>query len=205
VYLIGLTGNIATGKSTVGALLVERGAFLVDADLVYRALIEPGQPGWQAVVDLFGPSIVAPDGRIARAALGAIVFADPAALRRLELATHPLVLAQVDDILRERNPAVAVHEAIKLIESGSADRCDELWVVTAPRDVQIARLVASRGLTAEQAAQRIDAQPDPAAKVARADVVIVNDGDLAHLESQVEAAWRRVGASLAEHPGAQGR
>lgn len=192
MYLIGLTGNIATGKSTVGALLVERGAFLVDADLVYRALIAPGQAGWRAVVDLFGPRVLAPDCTIDRAALGSIVFADAAALRRLELATHPLILARVDEILRAQSPAVAVHEAIKLVESGAADRCDALWVVTARRDVQIARLVATRGLSPAQAAQRVDAQPDPAAKVDRADVVLSNDGDRAALVAQVDAAWRRI-------------
>jgi dephospho-CoA kinase len=192
LYLIGLTGNIGSGKSTVGARLGELGAFVVDADLVYRELIEPGQPGWTAVVDLFGADVVAADGRIDRRALGAIVFSDADALARLERATHPLVLARIERILAEAAPAVAVHEAIKLIESGGADRCDELWVVTAPREQQIARLVRSRGLTPAEAALRVDAQPPQEEKVARADVVIVNDGDLAALRARVDAEWRRV-------------
>src|SRR5262249_25268593 len=155
--------------------------FVVDADQVYRQLIEPGQPGWQAVVDLFGPAVVDGDGRIDRRALGAIVFRDAAALGRLERATHPLVLARIDELVDRGPPRVAVHEAITLIEPGGAARCDELWVVPAPRLRQIERLVASRGLTAAEAALRVDAQPPAAEKVARADVVIANDGDLAKL------------------------
>src|SRR5207253_2340976 len=96
--LIGLTGNIGTGKSTVGALLEERGAFVLDADLVYRELIEPGQPGWEAVVGLFGRGVLDEAGKIDRRKLGAIVFRDANELRRLEKATHPLVLQRIDDI-----------------------------------------------------------------------------------------------------------
>jgi dephospho-CoA kinase len=194
--LIGLTGNIGTGKSTVGALLGERGAFVVDADLVYRELIEPGQPAWHEVVRLFGEEVLDQTGQIDRGKLGAIVFRDRERLAQLERATHPLVLDRIDAILAERQPTVAVHEAIKLMESGAADRCDEVWVVTAPRDVPIARLVASRGLTPEDAALRVDAQPPQAAKVERADVVLVNDGDLDTLRAAVDREWRRVQANL---------
>ena len=194
--LIGLTGNIGTGKSTVGALLAERGAFVLDADLVYRELIEPDQPAWQAVVELFGEGVLAPDRRIDRRKLGEIVFRDAEQLRRLERATHPLVLARIDELVAERRPDVAVHEAIKLIESGAADRCDEVWVVTAPREVQIGRLVATRGLSREDAALRIDAQPPQAEKVERADVVLVNDGDTDALRAAVGREWERVRAAL---------
>src|SRR5579884_1988083 len=107
--LIGLTGNIGTGKSTIGALLEERGAFVLDADLVYRELIEPGQPGWAAVVELFGRDVLDEHERIDRRKLGAIVFRDAEALRLLERATHPLVLARIDEILAERKPRIAVH------------------------------------------------------------------------------------------------
>jgi dephospho-CoA kinase len=196
LYLIGLTGNIGSGKSTVGAQLRELGALVVDADQVYRELIEPGEPGWAAVVDLFGPGVVGADRRIDRRALGAIVFRDAEALARLERATHPLVLRRIDEMLAAERPAVAVHEAIKLIESGGADRCDELWVVTAAREQQIARLVGTRGLTADEAALRVDAQPPQADKVARADVVIANDGDLEALRARVAAEWERVRAAL---------
>ncbi len=200
MFLIGLTGNIGTGKSTVGALLGERGALVLDADLVYRQLIEPGEPGFKAVVDLFGPGILT-EGKIDRRKLGAIVFRDPAALRKLERATHPLVLARIDQTLAERKPRVAVHEAIKLIESGAAERVDELWVVTAPRDVQIERLMRTRGLSREEAALRVDSQPPQEEKIARADVVIANDGDLDALRAAVGLGWARLERLLEDERG----
>jgi dephospho-CoA kinase len=197
LFLIGLTGNIGTGKSTVARQLAELGAHVVDADLVYRELIEPERPGWRAVVDLFGEGVLAPDRTVDRRRLGEIVFRDPAALLRLERATHPLVLERIEAILAEARPRVAVHEAIKLIESGAADRCDELWVVVAPREAQIERLVRSRGLSQEDAALRVDSQPPQAEKVARADVVLQNDGDLATLRERVSVEWRRVVSRVA--------
>jgi dephospho-CoA kinase len=196
LFLIGLTGNIGTGKSTVARQLAELGAHVVDADLVYRELIEPDRPAWRAVVDLFGPEVLAPDRRIDRRRLGEIVFRDPEALARLERATHPLVLERIDRLLAEARPRVAVHEAIKLIESGAADRCDEVWVVVAPRDLQIERLVQSRGLSRDAAALRVDGQPPQEAKVARADVVLENNGDLEALRQRVEREWRRVDDKL---------
>jgi dephospho-CoA kinase len=192
VYLIGLTGNIGAGKSTVARQLAELGAFVLDADQVYRGLIEPGQPGHAAVVDLFGDGVLAADGSIDRRRLGEMVFRDPAALSRLERATHPLVRARADELFAAAKPRVAVYEAIKLIESGAADRCDELWVVTAPREQRVERLVRTRGLSAEDAALRVDAQPPEAEKAARADVVIANDRDVAALHDRVEREWTRV-------------
>ena len=189
MYLIGLTGNIGAGKSTVARQLGELGASVLDADQVYRALMEPGQPAHAAVLALFGT--------VDRRKLGEIVFRDPAALRRLEQATHPLVRARVDEILAEADPRIAVYEAIKLIESGGADRCDELWVVTAPRELQIERLVRDRGMSPDDAALRVDAQPPQAEKVARADVVIENAGDLTALRRRVEREWARVAAKAA--------
>ena len=201
MFLIGLTGNIGTGKSTVARQLAELGALVVDADLVYRELIEPDRPGWRAVVELFGDRVLTPDRRIDRRRLGEIVFRDPAALARLERATHPLVLERVERRLAEARPAVAVHEAIKLIESGAADRCDELWVVTAERERQIERLVASRGLSHEEAALRVDGQPSQEEKSARADVVLPNDGDLDALRGRVAREWRRVQARVGSTEG----
>jgi dephospho-CoA kinase len=190
--LIGLTGNIATGKSEVGRLLAALGAQVIDADKVAHEVMRPGGPAYEGVVAAFGPEILAPDGAIDRAKLGAIVFRDPAALRRLEAAVHPATIAEVGRrIAGATEPAVVV-EAIKLIESGMHRYYDALWVVTAPRSLQIERLVATRGLTPEAAALRVDAQPPQEEKAALADRIFVNDGGLDQLQEEVEAAWAQV-------------
>ncbi len=187
--LIGLTGNIAAGKSQVARLLAERGAQVIDADRVAHQVMQPGQPAYEAVVRAFGAGILDADGVIDRRKLGAIVFRDRAAMRRLEEAVHPAVLAEVDRRIARSAAPVIVVEAIKLIEAGMHRAYDALWVVTAPRAVRIERLVASRGLSRREAALRVDAQPPQAEKAALADVVIVNDGSLDDLRAQVEAAW----------------
>jgi dephospho-CoA kinase len=193
-YLIGLTGNIATGKSQVARILTGQGVRVLDADRIAHAVMAPGGPAHAAVVEAFGPSIVASGGTVDRSRLGAIVFRDEAALKRLEAIVHPAVLAEVDRQLAEATEPVVVVEAIKLIEAGMHRGCDEMWVVTAPRPVQIARLVAMRGLSEEEAALRVDAQPPQQEKAALADRVIVNDGTLDELRRQVEAAWTQVQA-----------
>lgn len=190
--LIGLTGNIATGKSQVARMLAELGARVVDADKVAHELMRPGGPAFTAVVDAFGPQILTTDGLIDRARLGSIVFRDPAALRRLEVAVHPATIAEVNRRITQATEPVVVIEAIKLIESGMHRRYDALWVVTAPRSLQIARLMATRELTEQEAALRVDAQPPQEEKAALADLVIANDGDLAALRQKVEAAWAQI-------------
>jgi dephospho-CoA kinase len=187
--LIGLTGNIATGKSKVAQMLAELGAQVIDADQVAHEVMEPEGPAYDAVVEAFGREILADDGSIARGKLGAIVFRDADALRRLEQAVHPATLIQVAQRIAAAKQPVVVIEAIKLIESGMHRYYDALWVVTAPRPVQIARLMATRGLSEEEATLRVDAQPPQEAKAALADVVIVNDGDLDRLREKVNAAW----------------
>jgi dephospho-CoA kinase len=188
-FLIGLTGNIATGKSKVAQILAELGAYVIDADEVAHEVMQPGGSAYDTVVRAFGREILAKDGTIDRGRLGAIVFRDPAALRRLEQAVHPATLVQVAQRISEAKEPVVVIEAIKLIEAGMHRGCDSLWVVTAPRSIQIARLTATRGLTEEEAALRVDAQPPQEAKAAVAAVVIVNDGDLNSLREKVQAAW----------------
>jgi dephospho-CoA kinase len=197
MYIIGLTGNIATGKSTVARILQNLGAEVIDADRLVHSLMEPGTEVWHAIRQAFGPEVIGPDGAIDRRRLGAIVFADPAALARLEAIVHPAVGRAILRRLEEwrsqpQPPRVVVIEAIKLLESSLAKLCDAVWIVVAPREVQIERLVRTRGLTPEEAALRIDAQPPVEPKLARADVVIHNDGSLDHLRCQVEEAWRRI-------------
>jgi len=217
VYVIGLTGNIACGKSTVLDLLRERGAQALDADRVTHELQAPGQPVYHAIVAEFGPGILsAPAGPIDRRALGAIVFADPAALRRLEQIVHPAVrarimawlgeVAQVGEKAQGRvgesttfTPSpphpllpspVAVIDAIKLLEGGWKQICDAIWVVTCPPEQQLARLISTRGMREDEARARIAAQPAQADKVAQADVVIDNSGSLEATRRQVALAWQ---------------
>ena len=190
--LIGLTGNIATGKSEVARMLAELGASVIDADKIAHEVMEPGGPAYEGVVGAFGPEILAADGTIDRGKLGAIVFRDPHALRRLEAVVHPATITEVDERIARAETPVVIVEAIKLIEAGMHRGYDALWVVTAPRPLQITRLVTQRGLTEEQAVLRIDAQAPQEEKAALADLVIVNDGDLEALRAKVEAAWAQV-------------
>jgi dephospho-CoA kinase len=190
--VIGLTGNIATGKSEVGRILAGLGAHVIDADRVAHEAMQSGGPAYDAVIGAFGPGVVAPDGEIDRARLGAIVFRDQGALKRLEAIVHPTVIAEVDRQIAEAGAGVVVVEAIKLIEAGMHRRYAELWVVTAPRSAQIARLVQTRRLTEEEASLRVDAQSPQDAKAAQADCTIVNDGDVRALRRKVETEWARL-------------
>jgi len=198
---IGLTGNIACGKSTVGRLLVERGAEYVDADRLVHALMEPGRPEHARIVERFGPSVQLADGRIDRPRLGGIVFADPVALRDLEAILHPGVRAEIRRRLAETTAPIVVVDAIKLLESGIAAELDAVWVVTCPRAEQIRRLTAERGLTVEQAETRIDAQSSQEEKVRQATVVIDNSGTREATERQVDAALRALAQHQASHTG----
>ncbi|MBN1582389.1 MAG: dephospho-CoA kinase [Anaerolineae bacterium] len=190
VYVIGLTGNIATGKSSVGNILVSLGAQHIDADTLAHQAMAQGEPAWHDIVAHFGRDILGTDGEIDRKKLGAIVFADAGALRQLEAIVHPDVIARTKKLISTATAGVVVVEAIKLVESGMvAELCDALWVVTAPREVQIQRLVEYRGLTRADAILRIDAQPPQEDKVKRADVVIKNDRGQRALACQVRDAW----------------
>ncbi len=191
-YVIGLTGNIACGKSEAARMLAALGARVIDADQVAHAVMRPGTPVHSEIVCAFGPAILARDGSVDRARLGALVFADPEALATLEGLVHPATAAAVERQIASATERVVVVEAIKLIEAGMHARYDALWVVTAPRQAQIERLMATRGLSQAEAVLRIDAQPPQAQKVALADVVLHNDGDLAALQAQVEAAWTAI-------------
>ncbi len=196
--LIGLTGNIATGKSEVARMLSALGACVIDADKVAHEVMAPGGPAYAWVVGAFGRVILTPDGAIDRGKLGAIVFRDAEALQRLEAAVHPATTAEVTRRIMEADKPVIVVEAIKLIEAGMHRHYDALWVVTAPRSLQIARLVDTRGLSEEEAALRVDAQPPQEEKAAVADLVIANDGDLDALREKVQAAWSELQVSQGE-------
>lgn len=188
-YWIGLTGNIACGKSTVLRELERLGAAVLDADAVVHQLMRSGTALHRAIVEAFGPAILASNGQIDRGALGRIVFRDAAALTRLEGIVHPAVLAHTAEWLEGVTAEVAVVDAIKLIEASIAERCDEVWVVTAPAEEQLRRLTQQRGHDREEALTRMCAQAPQSEKVARADVVIENSGSLAELRTRVRVAW----------------
>jgi dephospho-CoA kinase len=170
-------------------MLAGLGAHVIDADQIAHEVMQPDGPAYNAVVQAFGREVLGAGGTIDRGKLGGIVFRDPAALRRLEAVVHPATIAEVGRRITQAREPVVVIEAIKLIEAGMHRGYDALWVVTAPRPLQIARLMAARGLTEEAAILRIDAQPPQEQKVALADLVIVNDSDLSALRQQVEKAW----------------
>jgi dephospho-CoA kinase len=189
---IGLTGPIGCGKSTVAGWLAGRGAVVVDADEVARAVSAPGEPGHDAVLAVFGDAVRVDDGTLDRAALARIVFRDPDALRRLEAIVHPLVrtriLAAIDAARAADAPAVVV-EAIKLVEGGLASICDEGWHVTCASTVQRERVI-DRGLDPADADRRIAAQAGLVERVRPvATRVIDTSGPLDDARSRVAAAW----------------
>jgi dephospho-CoA kinase len=196
-YVIGLTGNIATGKSVVRKMLEHLGAFTIDADALAHQAIGRGGPAYAAVVETFGKWVTTPEGDINRPRLGRIVFADPDALARLESLIHPFV-KQATDILVNRSKAkIAVIEAIKLIETGTAKDCDALWVVHVPEAVQEARLREKRKLSATDAKQRIAAQPPQSEKLRQANIVIDNSGSFEDAWTQVQAAFGKIAQARA--------
>ncbi|MBI3751121.1 MAG: dephospho-CoA kinase [Chloroflexi bacterium] len=190
---IGLTGPIGCGKSTVASWLAGYGLVVVDADDVARDVVEPGTPGFDAVVDAFGGDLVQPDGSLDRAALGRAVFSDPDALRRLERIVHPAVRPKILEQVLAADAANApgvVIEAIKLIEGGLATFCDEVWLVVCDAAAQRSRLGA-RGLDAATAEARIAAQADPATRLRpHATRVIDTSGSEAAARDAVLQAWK---------------
>lgn len=198
LYLIGMTGNIACGKSTVLAELARRGAAVIDADRVTHDLQQPGQPVYGQIVAAFGPQVAtAPGGPLDRKRLASVVFSDAEALRRLEAIVHPAVRATVfgwlDSVAQAGQARVAVVDAIKLLEAGWKARCDAIWVVTCTPEQQAQRLIATRGMSPEEARMRIESQPPQADKVAQADVVIDNSGPLDATLAQIDRAWENLG------------
>lgn len=184
---VGLTGGIASGKSTVGAMLAELGCVVTDADALVADLYRPGEPGAHAVADLFGPQMLKGDGSVDKDALGRTVFADPASRKRLEQAIHPLVGQRYLEILESAGDgAVVVFEVPLLAETGGRGRYDAVVTVEAPAALRLDRAVR-RGLDRDQAAARMEAQARSEERRAAADFVIENTGSLAELRVRVEA------------------
>lgn len=187
---VGLTGGIGSGKSEVTRRLAALGAYVVDADVLAREVVEPGTPGLAAVAAEFGAEVLRPDGSLDRDRLGAIVFADPAARARLNAIVHPLVgAATAERFAAAPADAIVVHDVPLLVEVGLAAAYDVVIVVAATPETQGSRLVRARGMSADDARSRIAAQAPLADKLAVADFVITNDGSLDDLDRQVQAVW----------------
>jgi dephospho-CoA kinase len=196
--VIGLTGNIATGKSAVMGMAAEKGALTLDADQIVHDILEHDAAVQAAIGRAFGADVRRANGTIDRAALASIVFNDEDALRDLERLVHPSVRRAVHRTVDESDASVVMIEAIKLLEGELVEIVDEVWVTRCPRRVQIERLVVCRGMDAETAQTRVAAQNPQETKVARADVVIDTDGTMAETKAQFETAWKRVAPARAE-------
>jgi dephospho-CoA kinase len=208
-YVIGLTGNIATGKSVVRKMLEHLGAYSIDADALSHRAIAKGAPGYQPVLEAFGKFVLDANGEVDRVKLGRVVFSDPDALKQLEAIVHPLVEQAIDLMIQRSSQRVVVIEAIKLLEGKMAGACDAIWVTVAPEELQKSRLMRKRGLSVDEALQRIRAQGPQAIKVAAAKVVIKNAGSFEETWKQVLAGWNAVAPKadtgpIAMHPGAAG-
>ena len=187
---VGLTGGIASGKSTVSAIFRELGAVVIDADELARDVVAKGTPGLAAVVAEFGTGLLTEDGDLDRAAMGALVFNDEAARRRLEAIVHPLVFERIVD-LESHAPegSVIVHDIPLLAESGRGDTFDAVVVVDVPPEVQVARMVRDRGWTEEDALARIAAQAEPEDRRAIATYLVENTGSRDDLRREIERVY----------------
>jgi len=191
--VIGLTGNIATGKSSVLDYLAQLGAYIIDADKLAHQAMTPDGPAYQAVAAEFGPAILNPDKTVNRKALGQIVFINADLLNKLEQIVHPAVFAMTLKLVETAPSSVIVLEAVKLLEAGPMfSQCDEVWVVTARPDVQLRRLMENRGMTEATARQRMGMQSPQAAKINQADRVIDNSGTLDELYAQLDGIWAQL-------------
>ena len=197
--VIGLTGGIAGGKSLVSQQLVERGAVVIDADKLGHEAYRKGSETFRAVVEAFGEEVIGGDGEIDRKALGAKVFAEPEARRRLEAIVWPAMRSMMEERLAElraKHTSVAVLEAALLIEADWLPLVDEVWLVTASPETVRQRLAERNGMTAEQAGSRVRAQLSNEERRAYADVVIENDGSLEELHRAVDESWSKLGSRV---------
>jgi len=196
VYVIGLTGGIASGKSTAAHCLASLGARVLDADRLGHRTYEPGGPAYDAVVQAFGAEVVAPDGAIDRAVLGQRVFASPEERQRLCAIVWPeirkLVQAELETLVRRSPEAIVVLEAAVLLEAGWEDLVDEVWVVRVSPEIAVVRLVARNGLDPSEARARLAAQLSDADRMAHADRVFSNEAPPAELERALRREWERL-------------
>lgn len=188
-FVIGLTGNIATGKSMVRRMLEYMGAEGIDADRLAHSVISQNTPGYHSIVQRFGDVVLAPDGEIDRTVLGNIVFNDQRDLRDLESIVHPLVEIEISNRIEASHSDIFVIEAIKLIEANLIEHCDTIWVTFSKRELQLQRLVQYRRLNTDLAEQRISIQMPQEEKIKYADVIITNQNSIPALWEQVRSAW----------------
>lgn len=199
-YVIGITGNIGTGKSVVRKMLEHLGAYGIDADALGHRAIAKGAPGYQKVINTFGNWVIGADDQIDRQKLARLVFSDYEALGKLEAIIHPLVNQAIDYMIQRSSQAVIAIEAIKLIEARISTHCDSVWVSYAPPEVQLVRLMQNRRMTESDARQRIYAQAPQEEKIAKAQVVIKNIGSFEDTWKQVNAAWSKFIPGAAQQP-----
>lgn len=208
MYLIGLTGGIASGKSVVAKRLAELGAVHIDADLLARQVVEPGTPGLGLIAERFGPSVIAADGSLDRAALGAIVFADAVERAALNAITHPAVWRAATELIATAEGAdphaVVVYDVPLLVEAsaGRPMSFDLVVVVQAGTETRIARMVEQRGMSREEATHRLNSQATDAERLAIADLVIDNDGLLEDTLRQADELWAMASAAASASPSA---
>jgi dephospho-CoA kinase len=203
VLLVGLTGGIASGKTSVSAMLAERGAEIVDADLIARQVVMPGEPAWQKILDHFGRGVLTEDGQVDRKKLADLVFADQAKLTLLNEITHPDIFARVAERLehnRDRE-VVVVLDAALLIETGLADRVDVVVVVDAGDEEKQVRRLTAKGFDERDARARMAAQLPAEARLARADLLIRNVGTFEDLTARVDEVWNELQRRLRERHG----
>ncbi len=194
-YVIGLTGNIATGKSVVRKMLEHLGAYSIDADALSHRAMAKGAPAYQPIVNTFGQWLLSTDQEIDRTKLGQVVFSSPDALKKLEEIVHPFVRQAIDLLAKRSKHEVIVIEAIKLLEGDLANSCDSIWVTDASESLQASRLMEKRGLDEVTAHQRIHAQNPQQEKIESADILIDNTGSFEELWKQVSAGWKRINQS----------
>jgi dephospho-CoA kinase len=196
MLLIGLTGGIASGKSAVAARLAERGAVVVDADRLAREVVEPGTPALARIAEEFGADVIAADGSLDRAALGSIIFTSPARRIALNAITHPAVGARSHELFAAAAAAdpdaIVVYDVPLLVDAGRAEEFDMIVVVNASTETRVARMIAHRGMTRDEALQRINSQATDSERLAVANLVIDADGTLDETLEQADDLWEEL-------------